>query len=77
MSIKSGVTKTLQESLMLESRLNLLYDTYDKTTDEKEKVALLSYINSVKKRLYKLPNYNINGLTKIMKFFKVEYVQAV
>lgn len=76
--IKCGVTKTLQESLMLESRLNLLYSTYDKTTDEKEKVVLLSYINSVKKRMYKLPNYNINGLTKIMKFFKVENnVQAV
>ncbi len=76
--IKCGVTKTLQESLMLESRLNLLYSTYDKTIDEKEKVVLLSYINSVKKRMYKLPNYNINGLTKIMKFFKVENnVQAV
>ena len=71
MSIKSGVTKTLQESLMLESRMAMLYDAFDKEKDEKNKLQILIHIHQIKKRLYKLPNYNVNGLVKLMKFFKV------
>lgn len=73
---KSGVSGTLQESLMLEHRLGILYDAFDKENDPKAKAALLVHINGIKKRLYKLPNYNVNGLAKIMKFFKMEGVPA-
>lgn len=69
---KSGVSGTLQESLMLEHRLGLMYDAFDKEQDVKAKAALLIHINGIKKRMYKLPNYNVNGLQKIMKFFKMD-----
>lgn len=73
---KSGVTPTLQESLMLEARLGVLYDAFDKEQDERAKLMLLAHITQIKKRLYKLPNYNVRGLQKIMKFFKMEGVPA-
>jgi hypothetical protein len=69
---KSGVTNTLQESLMLEARMAMLYDAFDKEQNVKSKELILEHIKSIKKRLYKLPNYNVNGLTKLMKFFKIE-----
>jgi hypothetical protein len=74
--IKAGVTNTLSESLMLEHRLNILYDAFDKEQDVKVKAQLMIHIAQIKKRLYKLPNYNVNGLTKLMKFFKVEVQTA-
>ena len=67
---KSGVSGTLQESLMLEHRLGLMYDAFDKEQDVKAKTVLLMHISNIKKRLHKLPNYDVRGLQKIMKFFK-------
>lgn len=73
---KSGVSGTLQESLMLEHRLGLMYDAFDKEQDVRAKEVLLVHIHNLKQRLYKLPNYNARGLQKIMKFFKMEGVPA-
>jgi hypothetical protein len=73
---KSGVSGTLQESLMLEHRLGLMYDAFDKEQDVKAKAVLLMHIHNIKQRLYKLPNYDVRGLQKIMKFFKMEGVPA-
>ena len=73
---KSGVSGTLQESLMLEHRLGILYDAFDKEQDVKAKSVLLGHISDIKQRLYKLPNYDVRGLQKIMKFFKMEGVPA-
>lgn len=70
---KSGVTNTLQESLMLEARMAMLYDAFDKEQDIKAKALILAHIGNIKKRLYKLPNYNVTGLAKLMKFFKRGY----
>jgi hypothetical protein len=67
---KSGVTNTLQESLMLEQQLKASYDSFDKAETERDKAYFADTIVSIKKRMYKLPNYNVNGLMKIMKFFK-------
>lgn len=67
---KSGVTNTLQESLMLEQQLNAAYDSFDKATTDKDKKYFTDLATTIKKRMYKLPNYNVNGLMKIMKFFK-------
>jgi hypothetical protein len=73
---KSGVSGTLQESLMLEHRLGLMYDAFDKEQNVKAKTVLLMHIHNIKQRLYKLPNYNARGLQKIMKFFKMEGAPA-
>lgn len=73
---KSGVSGTLQESLMLKHRLGLMYDAFDKEQDVKAKAVLLMHIHNIKQRLYKLPNYDVRGLQKIMKFFKMEGVPA-
>jgi hypothetical protein len=73
---KSGVSGTLQESLMLEHRLGLMYDAFDKEQNVRAKEVLLVHIHNIKQRLYKLPNYNARGLQKIMKFFKMEGVPA-
>lgn len=67
---KSGVTNTLQESLMLEQQLKAVYESFDKADNEKDKAYFAGLITTIKKRMYKLPNYNVNGLMKIMKFFK-------
>jgi hypothetical protein len=67
---KSGVTNTLQESLMLEQQLKIAYDSLDKAETEKDVKHWFNVVHSIRERLYKLPNYNVNGLAKIMKFFK-------
>lgn len=67
---KSGVTNTLQESLMLQGQLEAAYQNFDKADNEKDKAFFASTITTIKKRMYKLPNYNVNGLQKIMKFLK-------
>lgn len=69
---KSGVTNTLSESLMLEHRLALTFETLDKlpADDHKGRAVVANELNNIKARLYKLPNYNARGLQKIMKFLK-------
>lgn len=67
---KYGITKTLQESLMLQAEFERLHEAHFKSKDEREKEILEKQINLVKNRLYVLPNYNMAGLEKLMKFFK-------
>lgn len=67
---KSGLTNTLQESLMLQAQLTQTADLIDKEKDEKAKEFLEKKFKAIKKRIYKLPNYNMSGLEKLMKFFK-------
>ncbi len=67
---KSGITNTLQESLMLQQQLALTAKMIDEEKDEKAKEFLQNQFNAIKKRIYKLPNYNMTGLEKLMKFFK-------
>lgn len=62
------ITNTLSESLELQSRFTLMYDMYFKEEDEDKKEKLMREILRIRKRIYKLPNYNISGLEKIMKF---------
>lgn len=77
--IKAGVTKTLQESLVLQQDLARSYQLLDTLPpdDFQKRAPLVAHIDRVKKRLWKLPNYNANGLVKIMKFFKMEKHEAV
>ena len=69
---KSGVTGTLSESLMLQHRFEMVYDTLDKlpADDYKGRAVVMGELASIKKRMEKLPNYNMRGLQKIMNFFK-------
>lgn len=67
---KFGITNTLQESLMLQAQLTQTADLIDKEKDEKAKEFLEKKFKAIKKRIYKLPNYNMSGLEKLMKFFK-------
>ena len=67
---KFGITNTLQESLMLQQQLEMSYQSLDKADNDKDKAYFAGYIATLKKRIYKLPNYNVNGLAKIMKFLK-------
>lgn len=69
---KSGVTGTLSESLMLQHRFEMVYDTLDKlpADDHKGRAVVMGELASIKKRMDKLPNYNMRGLQKIMNFFK-------
>jgi len=67
---KSGVTNTLQESLILQEQFAAIWKQYWEEKDEKTKQYLMKTINSIRNRMYKLPNYNMSGLEKIMKFIK-------
>lgn len=67
---KSGITNTLQESLMLQQQLAYTAKLIDEEKDEKAKAFLEKQFATIKKRIYKLPNYNMAGLEKLMKFFK-------
>jgi hypothetical protein len=72
---KSGLTNTLQESLMLQEQFSALYTRYWDEKDDKVKEGLMRSIVQIRKRMYKLPNYNMSGLEKIMKFMKRAQVQ--
>lgn len=67
---KSGITNTLQESLILQQELSLTAKLMFEEEDEKKKEQLEKQFNQIKKRIYKLPNYNMTGLEKLMKFYK-------
>ena len=69
---KSGVSGTLSESLMLQHRFEMVYDTLDKlpADDHKGRAVVAGELASIKARMEKLPNYNMRGLQKIMNFLK-------
>jgi len=69
---KSGVSGTLSESLMLQHRFEMTFDTLDKlpADDKVGRAVVANELHHIKKRMEKLPNYNMRGLQKIMNFLK-------
>ena len=69
---KSGVSGTLSESLMLQHRFEMTFDTLDKlpADDKAGRAVVGNELYNIKKRMDKLPNYNMRGLQKIMNLLK-------